>query len=463
MPSGNDAPERGIHARPTPTDREAWFGPDERFFSTTDERGRIRSGNAVFQRTSGHPYSVMVGAPHNLIRHPDMPRAAYRLMWQRLQAGEPFVAYVKNLAADGAYYWVTAFVVPAPDGYLSIRIKPTTALFAVTRGIYAEMLALEAAAENGTREGREQGISAATACLLRRLAEAGFDGYTAFQQAVLVAELAAQPATLRATTMVGGTPLAAVGAACADLDHLLSGLLDEARASADLHEIIGSRAQFILGLSQRMRTFAINALLAAGRLNAAGAALAAIAELMRDCSDGIGAVIARLDAEFSAALGELAVLSFRAAAGRLQIDMARDFVDELATSEHDDQVLGEDLAVLVACLGDGVDGLLSAQAAVTRRTHTILGELQQLDGLLRRLKSLESSGRVETARLTGTDNALGVLFAAIAEQVMLARGELDGVRAATLGLGAADAAAGTSARRQIEVLRQLVAIEPARV
>jgi aerotaxis receptor len=458
MTSGTDTPVRGTLARATPTDREAWFGADERFFSTTDERGRIRSGNEVFERTSGHPLPGMLGAPHNLIRHPDMPRSAFRLMWQRLQDGRPFVAYVKNMAADGAYYWVAAFVVRAPGGYLSIRIKPTTALFTATREIYAEMLVLEAAAEDGTREGRERGIAVATACLLERLDDAGFDDYTAFEQAVLVGELAAQPTTARSDSAVVGTPLAAVGAACGDLDHLLSGLLDEARASADLHEVIGGRAQFILGLSQRMRTFAINALLAAGRLGSGGAALAAIAELMRDCSDGIGAVIVRLDAEFSAALGELGDLSFRAAAGRLQIDMARDFVTELAASGFGQPAIGDDLAVLVACLGDGVDELLAAQAAVTRRSSAILAELHHLDGLLRRLKSLESSGRVETARLGGSDHALAALFTAIAEQVALARGELDGVRAATGSLGSSDDAAGASALRQVDALRALVSI-----
>lgn len=83
--------------RPMPRARESAFGLDELFFSITDRRGHIRSGNAVFTRTSGYPTSELIGAPHNLIRlirHPDVPRVIFRLLWTFLEAERPIATYV---------------------------------------------------------------------------------------------------------------------------------------------------------------------------------------------------------------------------------------------------------------------------------------------------------------------------------------------------------------------------------
>ena len=110
---------------PAPTDQISPFAIDELFFSRTDQKGIIRSGNDVFVRVSRWDEADLVGAPHNVIRHPDMPRAVFRLLWDTLGAGQPIAAYVKNMARDGAYYWVMAAVVPWGDGYLSVRMKPT--------------------------------------------------------------------------------------------------------------------------------------------------------------------------------------------------------------------------------------------------------------------------------------------------------------------------------------------------
>ena len=105
-------------ARPTvvPRPQERAFGPHELFFSTTDRKGIIRSGNQVFVRVSGHPLETLLGAPHNIIRHPDMPRAVFQLLWSYLDQGKPFAGFVKNMAADGCYYWVMALVVPIDGG-----------------------------------------------------------------------------------------------------------------------------------------------------------------------------------------------------------------------------------------------------------------------------------------------------------------------------------------------------------
>ena len=113
-----------------PIDRESELAVDELFISVTDRKGIIRLGNDVFVRVSKFAREELVGQPHNVIRHPDMPRCVFQALWDFLAAGKSVAAYVKNKAKDGSYYWVMAVVVPARDGYASVRLKPTTPLLA---------------------------------------------------------------------------------------------------------------------------------------------------------------------------------------------------------------------------------------------------------------------------------------------------------------------------------------------
>src|SRR4051812_39423368 len=93
-----------------PGSTEQPFEVDELFFSATDRKGIITSGNSVFVRVSGYGRDELVGRAHNLVRHPDMPRAVFQVLWDYLEAGRPIAAYVKNLAKNGNPYWVVATV-----------------------------------------------------------------------------------------------------------------------------------------------------------------------------------------------------------------------------------------------------------------------------------------------------------------------------------------------------------------
>lgn len=108
---------------PTGVIREV--GAEDLFFSVTDRRGVIEQANATFARISAMTRDQLIGAPHNVVRHPMMPGGAFRLMWHQLLDGVPFVGYMHNLAADGARYDVLATVTPLPNGgFLSVRTRP---------------------------------------------------------------------------------------------------------------------------------------------------------------------------------------------------------------------------------------------------------------------------------------------------------------------------------------------------
>lgn len=162
---------------PTAQNNEAPFSFEELFFSRTDERGIILSGNSVFQRISQYSWDELLKKPHNIIRHTDMPKAVFWLLWDTIKKGDPIGAYVKNRAKDGRYYWVYAIVTPIDGGFLSVRLKPSGPFFSVVEQEYAALAAAE------RRDGLKPAESAQL--LLGRLAELGFKDYNAFMAAAL--------------------------------------------------------------------------------------------------------------------------------------------------------------------------------------------------------------------------------------------------------------------------------------
>ena len=116
--------------RPTPLNREFTFKENEFIVSKTDTRGKIIYCNEIFINISAYDESELLGKPHNIIRHPDMPKTIFKLLWETISQGKEIFAYVKNLRKDGGYYWVYAHVTPTYDdtgkikGYHSVRRKP---------------------------------------------------------------------------------------------------------------------------------------------------------------------------------------------------------------------------------------------------------------------------------------------------------------------------------------------------
>ncbi len=185
--TGQPDPPRDAALRDRPSTGAAPFAADEIFFSRTDPRGVIQAFNDVFVRIADYPAADLIGAPHRIIRHPDMPKGVFHLLWEGIKAGHPIGAYVKNRARDGLHYWVYALVTPIEGGFLSVRIKPTADLLPVIEAEYAALMAAEAA-----------GLSpeASAAALCARLHALGHPSHAAFQTEALLAEMQARRAAL---------------------------------------------------------------------------------------------------------------------------------------------------------------------------------------------------------------------------------------------------------------------------
>ena len=155
-----------------PTGIETTFGEEEIIVSKTDLNGRITYANEVFLRVSGYHEAEVLGQPHSIIRHPDMPRCVFKLLWDTLARGQEIFAYVVNLAKDGSHYWVFAHVTPTfatngkVVGYHSNRRCPDRSQIAKVTPLYAKLLA----AERGLSLKVDQ-VGASSAVLQQVLAE----------------------------------------------------------------------------------------------------------------------------------------------------------------------------------------------------------------------------------------------------------------------------------------------------
>jgi PAS domain S-box-containing protein len=157
-----------------PTGVERRLDPDQFIVSKTDVKGVITYANDVFCRIAGYAEHEVLGAPHNLIRHPDMPRCVFKLLWDTIATGQEVFAYVVNLAATGDHYWVFAHVTPSYDrsgrivGYHSNRRAPDPAAVAAVLPVYAALRAEEAGHPHSA-----DGLAASTALLTSVLQGAG--------------------------------------------------------------------------------------------------------------------------------------------------------------------------------------------------------------------------------------------------------------------------------------------------
>ena len=130
------------------TDLETRFPTGELIVSQTDVAGTITMCNEAFVHMSGFSRAELIGTPHSIVRHPDMPKAAFAALWATVEQGKRWSGYVKNLRRDGGYYWVYATVIPkivdgVVVGHTSVRREPSRDKVEALIGVYATMRAEE--------------------------------------------------------------------------------------------------------------------------------------------------------------------------------------------------------------------------------------------------------------------------------------------------------------------------------
>lgn len=128
---------------------ERQVSADAFLVSKTDTKGRITYCNIPFIRIVGAKVDELIGKPHNVVRHPDMPRVVFKILWEHIKNKREVFAYVKNKSFDGSYYWVFANVTASLDengsviGYYSVRRKPNPKALEIIIPLYKQLLDAE--------------------------------------------------------------------------------------------------------------------------------------------------------------------------------------------------------------------------------------------------------------------------------------------------------------------------------
>lgn len=132
-----------------PSEKEIVMAENDFIVSKTNEKGIITYCNEIFMEMAGYTEPELIGKNHNIIRHPSMPKAAFKLAWELIQNGKEFFGFVKNLTKDGSYYWVFANITPDYNenreviGYTSVRRKPKDEALRTIIPLYNKMLEIE--------------------------------------------------------------------------------------------------------------------------------------------------------------------------------------------------------------------------------------------------------------------------------------------------------------------------------
>lgn len=158
--------------KPTPLNVEIELDPKRYIVSETDAKGKITYCNDYFMEVSGYSEKELIGAPHNIVRHPDMPKVVFKLLWETISAGKNINAVVKNLAKDGRYYWIfTEFEIRKDTdtgvviGYHASRKTISKHVIEIISELYAQLLKIE----------QTDGVEASQVYLINFLKEKGDD------------------------------------------------------------------------------------------------------------------------------------------------------------------------------------------------------------------------------------------------------------------------------------------------
>lgn len=317
-----------------------------------------------------YSWDELIDKPHSLIRHPDMPRAVFWLLWETIKRGEPIGAYVKNRAKDGRYYWVFAIVTPIEAGYLSVRLKPS-AMLSIVETEYKSLVA--AAVKN------KLGPEDSATILLERLAQLGFADYGAFMAAALSKELAARARHLRRAP-----------------DRMIAGF-DELVAAANS---VLDQAAAIFAAYARNKYIPLNLRVQAAQLGDAGVAIGAISSNYDAVSATVKDNMSQFIASAQQVLKTINNGLFLLGVAKVQQEVAEFFVAETSSSapSHRQEMLSLQQQQR-AYHRKAVDGLhaIAEQAGRFQQDFTVMKRLAASLEVTRVMGKMESS-RLVVAR-----------------------------------------------------------------
>ena len=419
---------------------------DQMLFSTTDERGVIGFSNRAFVELSEYSREQLVGAPHSVIRHPEMPGGAFRTMWDTLKAGRPFAAYLRNLAADGAEYDVFATIAPLDEGgYLSVGFRPTVdELLQTALSAYDRVKALEDSLDGADRH---EAAGRGAGKILELLSEAGVSSYEEMQSTALPAEVA------RREELAGGLPerpeaTGTLGEALEGVKGIareLDAWMERSSALADLSGALRTAGE---SLEREMNdeTLTADALDSLDRSDPGSRSLAELLDVWIHMQEIVAQPVGRLHDVLSRLDANSAQTRFHVALARLHTTMMAQFIAELVDEGADADAAASAIGMLAGAVrrgladmesqadtqrrlaaetadyieqtgefiaiprqllmlwdggagtGDLPEGAAQIATGVSQRVDSVGGELDKLDSIARRCRSFGADGQTSTTQ-----------------------------------------------------------------
>lgn len=416
-------------ARPKiqPRETEVPFKVEDLIFSTTDAKGFIRSADEVFVGMSRYPVTEMLGQPHSMVRHPDMPRCVFALLWDYIKQNKPIGAYVKNMASDGSFYNVFALVSPLSDGYLSVRLKPTSKYFQATRKIYPQLLECEAkhASEGKTTA---QCIVESTTLLGELLEQSGFSSYDAFMYAAIEEEMRERDTQIHQTyrcnlwelnalspaqVMRGKPDAATLSVLHAEHSCTIAGKIFERVSSLlSLQDSLNKNASAVMRVADTLGMSSINVSLEATRLGENGRCLSVIASHLGETSQTISTLADSLQTQIGITSHSLGSAVFRLASTRLQAETMLGFCRRVRSASEASHATPEELfdkhprQRVEGMLGDlqysiekVCESLLPSVGGLIQDLRKLETDINNVKRSMLTLRFAQLSGKIESSRL----------------------------------------------------------------
>ncbi len=404
--------------RPEPKNVEAQLNIDEMFFSKTDLKGIILDGNEVFYRVSKYTRDEMVGKPHNIVRHPDMPKVVFKLLWEFIKNDKPFAGYVKNLAKDGSYYWVFAVVVPIFEGgkkekYLSIRIKPTSNLFAVIRNLYQKLLQIE----------KEEGVEASEKELIESLKAMGYPSYEAFMREALIEELKDKDKYLDVQIDLNKIPsefsfIREIYNLSKKAKNIFDLVYAKARDFVNLEKELENKFSYVFEITDELSLIALNSSVESYKLGSAGASFFVVSTEIKKDSERIGKLVSGLRSDIATLLNIVRDLELYVNISKLEIYMINYFINELIGNlEKDDEMHRdmENLLDLVLALENNSKKIIEYSKQLHNYLAKAMRYIEQIEEIISELHYIQLNGLIESARLG--EQKFSIIFNQVKELV----------------------------------------------
>jgi aerotaxis receptor len=360
-----------------------------------------------------------------------MPKAAFKVMWDHLKANQSVAVYVKNLAKDGSYYWVTALVFPCKGGYLSIRLKPGSPIFDTVKDIYKKTLTYEH--ELAETLPRDKVVQKSTEYMLQLLNDLGYDTYEQFMRFALLQEILNRDKHLPQKDRLKFQNHKKFSLESLEMVSLiLSEFVTYTHQLHHIHTQLDQHSNLLLDLSKNIQAISQNARLQSSKLDRDNQSLFVVSETMgqqtkkgeKSLSDLISS-LHNLHLIFSD-------LSFDIISSELQVEMTRKYMHELKNTDTvDTQLIDQQDAVklLNNAFLPRLKRVYDSISKIPSKQAELLGKLQTIEQFLTVLRYIYVTGKVEISRLSTSDLKFNDTFEQLRIEIDSAEKHLQTVRA----------------------------------